>query len=419
MKVFGMKALPGLAVCGLMLGGCRSYEQRAIDWAAEAQKEAPGEVRIATARDAVTVALVGNPEINALRLKHANSRRVAKQTGWWEDPEFDVDLTRILPSTSHPFLMGSSLTFTLPLSGVPGCEARAAELYAAADEAAVCAKEHELAFDVRAALIRLMALRERIRLLRAYGADKQILRALDTAEKLNQAGEVTAGDLASAKRRRHERLHRLRAAEREWVSEETAFVRVLGLMPGTKLVLPEADVHRHHEEMPALDPLALSKHVRVQSVLAKHDAAEAALETEIRRQYPDLKVGPAYSREDGMDRLGIVAGLTLPLWNRNRKGIAEAEGARDEARLEALNAWRDLVRDAAAARANLASLLDHPPAPNTEREKAEKLAENGELGVVDYLSVRDEIADLELEEAEWRRDVCLACDEVARLSVDE
>ena len=46
MKVFGMKALPGLAVCGLMLGGCRSYEQRAIDWAAEAQKEAPGEVRI-------------------------------------------------------------------------------------------------------------------------------------------------------------------------------------------------------------------------------------------------------------------------------------------------------------------------------------------------------------------------------------
>ena len=34
-------------------------------------------------------------------------------------------------------------------------------------------------------------------------------------------------------------------------------------------------------------------------------------------------------------------------------------------------------------------------------------------------NIQDEIADLELEEAEWRRDVCLACDEVARLSVDE
>ena len=44
-----------------------------------------------------------------------------------------------------------------------------------------------------------------------------------------------------------------------------------------------------------------------------------------------------------------MLGTTVPLWNRNRKAIAEAEGKRDEERLTALQTWRGLVQEAAAA----------------------------------------------------------------------
>ena len=257
-------------------------------------------------------------------------------------------------------------------------------------------------------------------LLTAYEADARIRRSFEGAEKLCAAGEIAPGDLASARRRRHGRLHALRDLRREAEAEEAALVKVLGLLPGVAIRVPSVELHAAHalpSRAPA--PLDLVRHPKVREAAARLAGGEAALEAEIRRQYPYLKLGPAYEREEGLDRLGLVAGVTLPLWNRNRKGIAEAEGARDAARLDAIEVWRDLVREASAARAQLANLLDHPPAPGSDREQAEKLADAGELGPLDYLAVREELCDLDLEEAAWRAEVCGAYEALARYAVED
>jgi hypothetical protein len=170
---------------------------------------------------------------------------------------------------------------------------------------------------------------------------------------------------------------------------------------------------------PSVDdnPLELVKHPKVAARLVRLGGAEHALHAEIRKQYPDLKLGPAYTNEEGLDRFGIVAGISIPLWNRNRKGIAEAESVRDEVRLSAIDTWRSLVCDAAEARTNLARLLEHPPVPSTEREHADKLADAGELTPIEYLDVRDEIMEFELADADWRRDVALAVAELEQFKV--
>jgi CRISPR system Cascade subunit CasA len=166
------------------------------------------------------------------------------------------------------------------------------------------------------------------------------------------------------------------------------------------------------------DPLELVNHPKVAAALVRLGGTEHALHAEIRRQYPDLKLGPAYVNEEGLDRFGLVAGISIPLWNRNRKGIAEAEAARDEARLAAIDAWRALVCDAAEARANLSQLLEHPPVPSSEREHTDRLADAGELTPLEYLAVRDEIMEVELADVDWRRDVALAVAELDRLKTD-
>jgi hypothetical protein len=122
--------------------------------------------------------------------------------------------------------------------------------------------------------------------------------------------------------------------------------------------------------------------------------------------------------EEGMDRFGLVAGISIPLWNRNRKGIADAEGRRDETRLEAIDVWRELVCDAAAAHAHLAILLAHPPLPANEREQADRLSDAGELSPLDYLAVREQIFGTKLDEADWKRDVALAVIEMERFTVE-
>ena len=166
------------------------------------------------------------------------------------------------------------------------------------------------------------------------------------------------------------------------------------------------------------DPLELVRHPKVEVALTRLGGTEKSLESEIRRQYPDIKLGPAYANEEGLDRFGLIAGISIPLWNRNRKGIAEAEGARDEARLAAIDAWRSLVCDTATARVHLANLLTHPPLPANEREQADRLADAGELTPLDYLAVREQIFDLRLDELNWRRDVALAAAELQRFKID-
>ena len=98
----------------------------------------------------------------------------------------------------------------------------------------------------------------------------------------------------------------------------------------------------------------------------------------------------------------------MPLWNRNRKGIAEAEGARDEAKQDAIRIWREIVLEAAASRRTLERLKSHPSPPSHAIVDADGLLDVGEISPLDYLVVREELLDGELAEITWRRDLRLA-----------
>ena len=401
-----------------ILCGCRSYEPKPIDWNEEANAGVTIEVRIASLDDAVTLALIGNRELNALRLKSANSAKAAKESGWWEDPELDFDLMRIINPSEHPFLGGASIAFTIPLSGATAIAAKADELYAQADIAEIKAAERDTGAEARHAAIRLAALRRRAALLSEHDSDERIVRARENVGKLHEAGEVSASELAGVQRQKHIRHHALMETEREIAETEIAFLRILGLRPGTKISLTLPLRVRPSMPSDADDPLELVRHPKVEAALTRLGGTEKSLEAEIRRQYPDLKLGPAYANEEGLDRFGLIAGISIPLWNRNRKGIAEAEGTRDEARLAAIDMWRSLVCDAATARVHLSNLLMHPPIPANEREQTDKLADAGELTPLDYLAVREQIFDLRLDELNWRRDVALAAAELQRFKID-
>ena len=428
-RLFGLLdcSIGCLAVLGaLLFAGCRSYEARPIDWQAEsdAWKGVTNAVRIASCEDAALIARIGNPEVNELRLKCANTARVARETGWWDDPEFEMDLNRIVQSSQHPFLMGSSLTFAIPLSGAPKLDERAAEGYAEADAEAVRAAEVNLAADAGVAYHRVASAQQREAALRAFTEDARMARARETAARLAESGELKTADVSAVRRRQHDRLHSLREAERETDEARAELRRILGLAPGVTLTVLSEDAADDAEVAEAasaatnaLPALALVRHPRVHERLIRLGASETALEAEIRRQYPDLKIGPGFSHEEGQGRVGVVLGTTVPLWNRNRKAIAEAEGTRDEARLTAIQTWRALAQEAAAAQTRLRRMLDHPPAELQSAEEVEKLAEAGELDTLGYLSVREELLDAQLAELDWTRGLRQAVEEMKRYRV--
>ena len=398
--------------------GCRAYESSPVDWTAECETWLKtGELTFSSLDDVARVAVVGNMELNRLRLKRATSEKAAQATGWWDDPEADVDLLRVVNPTDNPIAGGVSLALTIPLSGVKGLERKTAEAYSAADAADIIAAERETSVSARSAAVRFLSAGETVRILRAFESDPRIVSAWAAAKRLSEVGELSKTETASARLRQHQRLHRLREAENEAADAERMLRQLLGVAPDVKLTFDRAAFCNAGAlavaEEPRTSPLTSSpldyiRHPRVQTALCRLEGGEAALETEIRRQYPDLKIGPAYSREEGLDRLGLVAGVTLPLWNRNRKGIAEAEGARDEAKQDAIRIWREIVLEAAAARRTLERLRTHPAPPAHDAADANGLFEAGEITPLDYLVIREELLDGELAEIAWRRDLRLA-----------
>lgn len=84
----------------------------------------------------------------------------------------------------------------------------------------------------------------------------------------------------------------------------------------------------------SVDPLrrdALLHRPDVLGALSDYDASQVALQLEVARQYPDVHLGPGYTWDQGENKFSLGLSLGLPVFNRNRGPIAEAEGRRSEA----------------------------------------------------------------------------------------
>lgn len=123
-----------------------------------------------------------------------------------------------------------------------------------------------------------------------------------------------------------------RAAETKAVLAAAIGVPALAL-DGTSFSWPELD------QPPAADVItpkliqrqAVVNRLDVRRSLEEYAAAEASLQLEVAKQYPDLQLGPGYNFDEGYNKFSLGLSLTLPLFNRNQGPIAEAEARRKEA----------------------------------------------------------------------------------------
>lgn len=196
-------------------------------------------------------------------------------------------------------------------------------------------------------------------------------------------------------------------------------------MPTVKVDIP-SDVWDEAEEDNASVPLPeeLAEHLAVKAALARVNGNEASLHAEIRRQYPNLTIGPAYAHEDGLNRIGFVAGLTLPLWNRNRKAISRTETERDIARLDAIETWKDLVSGSVETAQLVSRLVSSSRKQKAADGKGQtpgavsKLHEKGELTDIAFLAVRDEILASTLEKIARREKLLAARNKLKYYSIN-
>lgn len=357
-------------------------------------------------REAEVIALVFNSRLRQSRTAARVAAAEAEFAGLWEDPVFDLDVLKIVESVPEPWIIGTAIGFTIPLSGRLEVEKERASAEEFAALSRVARTEWEVVNDLRSAWLEWSAHQHRIEVV--DGVLTRLQAIVKTIDDLEQAGEQS---------RIESRLFHLEAVSRraellqlEMESEALRYkvIDALGLRPESAidLVAELAAIPEHQSEGSDLEVRMLDTNPALAVARAEYAVAELELNREIRKQYPDLGIGPAYENEDDQSRVGFIASFPIPIINRNRQGIASAEARREEARVAAESMYERLVTDLHQARSELArrgELLQYleqtlVPMVDEQADDVRTLLDLGEVNTVVQLEslVREAEAKLDL-----------------------
>ena len=219
----------------------------------------------------------------------------------------------------------------------------------------------------------------------------------DIAERLHAAGElsvVAARAVRIAALRAAMRSNELDAAAE---AHELGVRALLGLTPDAPVTLRPTLVLPADLRARLATPAITDDDPRLRTQLARHQAAEARLRLEIRRQYPDLTIGLSAENDRGDRSFGPTLGFTIPLWNANARGIAGADAERAAVAADLEAAWAAAVHDQAQAQVVLADRtarlddLDHGLIPLIDAQLADtrRLTALGDVDTALMLGVLD------------------------------
>lgn len=335
--------------------------------------------------EAEVVALFFNPDARIARLKVEGAQAGAASAGRWEDPEFAIDAARILEGVDDPWVLGGMLNLTIPLSGGLGVERERAAAEASAEALRALAEERRVLAELRTAWAEWSATVERASLTR--GLLDELEPMVDRAERLRAAGELGPLDARLLRIERASQQAKLRAYEADVRAAEVQLKAHMGLLPTADVKLVPALAEPR--EPPSADGVfaAVAEHPRVRLARSEYEVAERTLKLEVRKQFPDLQLGGGYGTDEGDQRILFGAALPLPLFNGNRRAIAEARAGRDVARATAEAEYQRLLAEASVALAQYAAVrerlgyVEEELAPLADQQVADalRLAQLGDL----------------------------------------
>jgi len=185
------------------------------------------------------------------------------------------------------------------------------------------------------------------------------------------------------------------AHEREAIAL-AALAEAVGVPIASFAQIELAEIGDPGAEAPPTGPgTALARRADVLAALARYASAEAALQGELAKQFPDLRVGSGYQWDQGQSKFMLGVSFDLPILDRNAGPIAEALAARERAAAEfdatqtaALAEIERASASVAAAREQREALRASVAALDAQAARSEQGLAAGALNRLDALAAR-------------------------------
>jgi outer membrane protein, heavy metal efflux system len=275
-------------------------------------------------------ALYFNPALDLARARIAETQATIMTAGARPNP-----ILGISPGIPSPYLL--SLDFAIPIETKGKREYRI-QIARSLDQAArfdLADSAWTLRSGVRAALLNYLLATRSLELFRA----EEEIRGdqVNILEQIFSAGEIPRPDVDLARIEFSKTHLAISMAEGQVGEAKAALAAALGIpvagLQGIDFSWSGMDTPPDAESFsPAeIQRDAVLNRLDVRRSLAQYAAAEASLQLEIAKQYPDINIGPGYTYEETHSFFILGASTTVPLFNRNQGPIAEAKARRQEA----------------------------------------------------------------------------------------
>lgn len=257
--------------------------------------------------------------------------------------QFPFEYTLNHQGEGRPITTGPALDLTIETAGKRDARVRHAWALAEAERQRQLESAWKLRSQVRAALLDLYAASQRAAVL----ADKAALQVqLSTLlERRLAQGAASMPELRRTQLLQLQTGSELATVQGEQREARARLATAIGI-PLAALDTIEFDFSDFElapgvPDTAAARRNAIMQRADLQRALADYEASEAALQLEVARQYPDIHLGLGYTYDAGANKINFgLAGLTLPIYDRNGGAIAQADArrAQAEASVEALQA---------------------------------------------------------------------------------
>jgi len=275
-------------------------------------------------------ALYFNPALDSARARVAGTEAALLTAGARPNPSLSI-----APGIPSPYLL--TLDFAIPLE-TAGKRGRRIQAASSLDQAArfdLADSAWTVRSGVRAALLNYVLASQTLELFRSETEVRRDQVAI--LEQIFSAGEISRFDVDLARTELYKTQLAISTAEGQVGEAKAALAAAIGIpvaglqeaqfsWPGIETP-PSAESFSPEE----IQRNAVLNRLDIRRSLAQYAAAEAGLQLEIAKQYPDINIGPGYTYEETHSFFTVGFSTTVPLFNRNQGPIAEAEARRKEA----------------------------------------------------------------------------------------
>lgn len=350
--------------------------------------------------DVVTLAVLDNPELKALRLQAGVANAQLLQAGLLPNPQLSADF--IHPTSGPPPISnGYSFGLTQDLSALVsrGTARAGAKAHKKQVNLDILWQEWQVAQQARQLFIRA---RSQTRLLKVLQTQRELnADNYQRDQKALQQGNLTLSAVSADLVGLVDADTQLRQVQRAHNKTWHALDALLGLQPGVKPRLRSANA-----------VASLSK-VRFQAATAKlaqrrpdllalragYRSQEQAVREAILKQFPTLSVGLTHGKDTSdVHSIGFGVTLSLPLFNHNQGQIAIQRATRAalrqsyQARLDqAVNKAHELWRATRIMQRQLRSLRARLPELEQTTQAARRSFEQGNMSAGTYINLRSSL----------------------------